>query len=279
MCNVSKRLIFLVSIILLCYFDSFANYQKSNADSSVINLGNDTSICEGSSIVLSADSGYYKYIWSTGDTVNSIIVSDSGYYIVNVLDDSLQSIGADTIRVRINKLPDASFSHQYAWDSTLFIQFFGVQAPGNLYFWDFGDGGKSILLNPRHRFETPGTYIVKLIVKNFHTDCSDSTSQQVMNHILFTDNNSLINFNNLSIYPNPFQKSTTICYELFKNEQKVSIEIYDILGRKIKTLMNNESRVIGKYEIPLELTNQSGMMIIRLLVDNQLSTYKILSVD
>lgn len=41
------------------------------------------------------------------------------------------------------------------------------------YQWDFGDGGTSTAANPVHLYNTPGTYNVKLIVRN-NTGCVDS---------------------------------------------------------------------------------------------------------
>jgi len=39
-------------------------------------------------------------------------------------------------------------------------------------------------------------------------------------------------------YPNPFNSSTIIKYDL-KNDAQVAIKIYDILGRKVRTLIND----------------------------------------
>ena len=47
-------------------------------------------------------------------------------------------------------------------------------------------------------------------------------------------------------YPNPFNPSTVINWQLAKGG-KVSLKIYDLLGREIKTLVN-EYRAPGKYE-------------------------------
>jgi hypothetical protein len=46
-------------------------------------------------------------------------------------------------------------------------------------------------------------------------------------------------------YPNPFNPSTTIRYSIV-NPDNVSIKIYDILGREIKTLVN-EVKTAGTY--------------------------------
>ncbi|HYF30311.1 MAG TPA: PKD domain-containing protein [Chitinophagaceae bacterium] len=41
------------------------------------------------------------------------------------------------------------------------------------YQWDFGDGGTSLLANPTHIYNTPGTYTVRLIVRN-NRGCVDT---------------------------------------------------------------------------------------------------------
>jgi ligand-binding sensor domain-containing protein len=48
-------------------------------------------------------------------------------------------------------------------------------------------------------------------------------------------------------YPNPFNPQTTIRYNLIKNE-KVTIEIYNICGQKIKTLVDQQKSA-GKHSV------------------------------
>ncbi len=50
-------------------------------------------------------------------------------------------------------------------------------------------------------------------------------------------------------YPNPFSTSTTISYDL-KEATNVSIEVYDVLGRKVGTLVNKKQSA-GSYEVTL----------------------------
>jgi len=50
-------------------------------------------------------------------------------------------------------------------------------------------------------------------------------------------------------YPNPFSTATTISYDL-KEAANVSIEVYDILGRKVGTLVNKKQSA-GSYEVTL----------------------------
>jgi hypothetical protein len=47
-------------------------------------------------------------------------------------------------------------------------------------------------------------------------------------------------------YPNPFNPSTTILFDLPKKSQ-VSLKIYDLLGKEIATLVNNEEMSAGSY--------------------------------
>ena len=60
----------------------------------------------------------------------------------------------------------------------------------------------------------------------------------------------------LQNYPNPFNPSTTITYNL-PEEGKVTIKIYDIIGREIKTLAD-EVQSGGMHSVVWEGTNISG---------------------
>ncbi len=69
-------------------------------------------------------------------------------------------------------------------------------------------------------------------------------------------------------YPNPFNPNTTISFSLVDMEF-VSLKIYDILGREIKTLINNEEMESGFYEIDFDATNlNSGIYFYKLTTNN-----------
>ena len=57
-------------------------------------------------------------------------------------------------------------------------------------------------------------------------------------------------------YPNPFNPATTIEYSLPKRSDVV-IDIYDILGRKVRQLVN-ETRSAGVYKVTWDGTDQNG---------------------
>ena len=74
-------------------------------------------------------------------------------------------------------------------------------------------------------------------------------------------------------YPNPFNPSTIIKYDLPKSSF-VKLIIYDILGRKIKTLVNKE-QIAGKYEVPFIGSNlASGVYFYRIEAGNFIETKK-----
>ncbi len=60
-----------------------------------LDLGNDTTISEGSTIILDAGEGMEHYLWNTGDESQSIIIWDTGYYYVEVSKD--KCIASDTV--------------------------------------------------------------------------------------------------------------------------------------------------------------------------------------
>lgn len=65
-------------------------------------------------------------------------------------------------------------------------------------------------------------------------------------------------------YPNPFNPSTTIAYGLPKSG-KVTLEIFDILGRKVAALLNNEYKPAGRHTIQFNASHlASGLYIYRL---------------
>ncbi len=80
-------------------------------------------------------------------------------------------------------------------------------------------------------------------------------------------------------YPNPFNPSTVINYQIPQNGM-VSIKIYDVLGKEIETLINQEQQA-GKYQITFDATANgfslpSGIYFYRLQLGNYIKTKKMI---
>jgi aminopeptidase N len=89
-------------------------------------------------------------------------------------------------------------------------------------------------------------------------------------------NNSIITDYRLEQnYPNPFNPKTKITYSIPKAEI-VKIKVYDILGKEIKTLLN-EYQPAGIYEIDFDGTGlQSGVYFYRIISGSYADTKKMI---
>ncbi len=62
-------------------------------------------------------------------------------------------------------------------------------------------------------------------------------------------------------YPNPFNPTTTITYTL-PVATKISLKIYDVLGKEVKTLINGELKEPGEAAITWNGTNNQGVQVV-----------------
>ena len=85
-------------------------------------------------------------------------------------------------------------------------------------------------------------------------------------------------FNVYSNYPNPFNSSTTLRYDL-PEDALVNITIYDIMGRIVRTLINNQQNA-GFKSIQWNATNNvgtslsAGLYLYKIQADNFAQTRK-----
>ena len=74
-------------------------------------------------------------------------------------------------------------------------------------------------------------------------------------------------------YPNPFNPSTVISYQL-SALSKISIKVYDVLGREITTLVNQEQHA-GNYIVNFDASKlSSGVYFYRIVAGNFVQTKK-----
>jgi hypothetical protein len=76
-------------------------------------------------------------------------------------------------------------------------------------------------------------------------------------------------------YPNPFNPTTTFRYSI-PNESKVIIKVYDIIGREVVTLVNEEKST-GNYELTWNAANlPSGIYFYQLRAGDYIKTKKMI---
>ena len=108
--------------------------------------GNDTTICNGDSTVLTA-SGGISYLWSTGDTLQSIMVNpdDTTQYFVTVTNEN-NCFAEDSVTVNVLQSPNA-----FAGNDTIicFGDCVDLTASGGIsYLWNTGDTTANINVCP-----------------------------------------------------------------------------------------------------------------------------------
>ena len=79
----------------------------------------------------------------------------------------------------------------------------------------------------------------------------------------------------LQNFPNPFNPTTVIRYDISK-DGFVTLKVYDILGREVMTLVN-ENKLQGKYSVNFDASNiASGVYFYQLKAGSYTATKKLL---
>lgn len=78
-------------------------------------------------------------------------------------------------------------------------------------------------------------------------------------------------------YPNPFNSSTTIPYSL-SQDARVRLELYDVTGRLVATLIN-QTQPAGQYNLRVDFNDKAtGMYLVRLRADGYIATRKLMHI-
>ncbi|MFA6057989.1 MAG: T9SS type A sorting domain-containing protein [Taibaiella sp.] len=223
----------------------------------VVELGNDTTVCNGVVLTLNPGNDGIEYFWNTGQTSQIININSPGSYNVFVT-NSQGCIKGDTIVINMQgELPsiqgiNVTNNGQYTF------QFTAVN-PQNVigYDWDFGDGSAhSYQVSPTHTYANNGNYIVVLHLSSTCGFLNDSSSA----HILGI-NQLNVTMDELTVYPNPTREVATILNRgALKMEQ---IEVYNVLGQVIY-----KSKADSKNKHTLKLEGfASGVYTIQVFTD------------
>ena len=108
----------------------------------LVNLGNDTIICDGESVVLDSKNEGLNYFWNTGETTEEIILKTTGVYGVEVTDD-IGCLGSDSMELTVNSMPHVNLGNDTAICIGESVTL-NAQNPGFNYLWSNRDNQQSI---------------------------------------------------------------------------------------------------------------------------------------
>lgn len=232
----------------------------------LVNLGNDTTICEGE--VLTLDAGYpgASYVWSnSNNTAQTMNVNETGTYVAYVTNPN-SCIGIGTIDVTVIDAPSANGIYvQGTFPNIIFT----VENPTNVdsYSWDFGDNStaNNAPATVTHSYWAEGNYDVTVTLTN---DCGTETITQNVS----VQSTASINENEIegvSVYPNPATDIVTVKLpeSMIAKTTIYSVDgsiVYDAQNFTGTTEINVQEWTKGVYFIYLSTENKNT--VIKLMV-------------
>lgn len=265
--------------------------------SPIADAGQDVTICEGSSTQLGATGGV-SFAWTPDDgslddvtianptadptstTVYTVVVTDangctdSAEVTVNV--DNSANCCPDGVSVEYentNSLPALT-------QTSDFIRAGNLNDGGNVVVQDGQaitfQAANSVQLEAGFEVESGGVFAAILEACNAAPLVQVPSNEENAN-TESTAFKSSIEELSATVYPNPFNESTTIEYFLPQNDSPVTLSIYDLSGKVVQHLVNNQLQQAGRYRVtftPCDLAD--GVYICVLQVGEERRVVKLL---
>ncbi|MEQ8705377.1 MAG: T9SS type A sorting domain-containing protein [Phaeodactylibacter sp.] len=178
----------------------------------------DSEICQGETTQLTASDGYTYYLWATGDTTQTITVSEAGQYTVQVA-QQLSCFSHPSENVYI----DVLFSPPQP----------SIQVNGNILASTWGTGNQWFFNGEPIPGATEQFYTA--LESGFYTvqatsGSCDSPMSEVYNHTVVSTIS--LDQETISIYPNPVEEVLFVKVEL-NTEKSLRLALYNILGQNV----------------------------------------------
>ncbi len=210
-------------------------------------------VCELDSvhfINISEPKSNLKYRWKFGDGKISVDNSPSHFYIIpeismtyNVtLVATLTGKCSDSITksVTVNANPKSDFSYTLNKNT---VEFKATQLGNTSYKWYFGNGDSSIVKDITYTYPKIGKYKACLKVINA-ADCFSITCKDISISLGVSNISKSSGF---KIYPNPNSGNFTL--EIDNPAKDISLEVYDLLGKRVKKVEPVEKVNIINLEV------------------------------
>lgn len=272
-------------LLILLFIISVVDCEIGNAKLffNKISTKKNIGICVGDSALIKSDFKGINYLWYHNNSLysneDSFYVKDTGIYH-SVVVDSLGSYNYDTAIISYKVPANSDWTVVNGYGNYIEVNASG--GPGHTFYWDFGDpnsnSNNTQLPNPTHYFSTPGGHLITLKTQYVISGCESTTSRYVIleSGHQSTDINHFVNFN---INPNPITIESSVNYTLTK-ECRTSLEVYDLLGRKIKIYHSNLIQPPSEYKYCLNDLLSLNMKILIIKFDiNGASIFEKIYID
>ena len=220
------------------------NVNVSNAPIPTI-TATSTTACSGDTVILSSSTAD-SYVWSTGQTTQSIALTASSANItvttVNV--NACNGVGmSQPTSVTFTATPTAAGSFTTSGNVATFAN---TSTGAGSYSWDFGDFSNSSASAPTHAYAANGAYTVTLTAIN--GNCTSTTSFTVNISVALDELQGIT----LNLFPNPANQEVNIALNGAALE---SVVIIDQFGRTVKVSnvsnINVSDLATGVYQVIL----------------------------
>ena len=216
--------------------------------------------CSGDSVILTA-SNSDSYVWSTGATTQSIILTatTSNVTVTTTNVNACNGVGMSApVNVTFNATPTASGS--FTTNGNI-VTFTNASTGATAYSWDFGDMTNSSASAPTHAYAANGTYTVTLTAIN--GNCTDVTTLTVDISVSLDELPGV----ELTLVPNP--ASTEFNVEL-NGATLQFVTVIDAFGRTVISASDAQIKLgnvaNGMYQVVI--TTDKGTSVRKLIVNN-----------
>lgn len=214
-----------------------------------LNLGNDTTICDGTPYILNSGISGFPHSWSTGASTQSISITQPGNYSLSI--NHICGVLTDDVNISVAPSPTVDLGADTLWVSNGSLVTIDAQNQGASYLWSNGATTQTITVSV-------GTYTVTVTVGG----CSDTDKVIVLDKMGIDEP---IAKDLVSIYPNPASNSFVI-------ESKSGLikgyAIYNAIGQSLKAAdvyasqatVNAAGIPAGLYFIRLQMTDDTYLI-------------------
>lgn len=254
------------------------SYESVRTPARVLVKANPTISASGSTVMCSNESRTLSvatadsYLWSTGATTKTIVVSTPGSYSVTVTSIS-PACSSSSTPVTITTIPAPQSVFAIATGANLKthipIQFTNQSVGSVSWLWNFGNTQTSTVQNPSTTYTSGQSYTVTLTARA--ANGCQSTSTQNIDIITGLEDSGTTEI--FEAYPNPFESKLVVSLSR-PATSPISIQLFNIHGGII---FSSGPSLSPMYEIPTSAI-PSGMYILKVYIDNQVSAKKVIKI-